>query len=197
MTQTLRFGLRSQAGILRPAARWLGPASAADRLVLDRAVGPVLDVGCGPGRHALALAERGIPTLGLDVTLHAIAIARARGVPVLERSVFARVPMVGRWRTALLLDGNIGIGADPVVLLQRVGRLLAADGRVLAELDPPDWPCSPQTVRLEIAGATGPWFRWVSVSVDRIESVASQSGLALCDVFTLDNERWFAELRGD
>ncbi len=36
----------------------------------------VLDVGCGPGRHALALAKRGISCLGVDASPEFIALAR-------------------------------------------------------------------------------------------------------------------------
>jgi SAM-dependent methyltransferase len=36
----------------------------------------VLDVGCGPGRHALALARRGIEVLGVDLSDDFIALAR-------------------------------------------------------------------------------------------------------------------------
>jgi SAM-dependent methyltransferase len=36
----------------------------------------VLDVGCGPGRHARALAERGIDVTGLDVSERFVELAR-------------------------------------------------------------------------------------------------------------------------
>lgn len=35
----------------------------------------VLDVGCGPGRHALALAERGMHVVGVDVSERFVAVA--------------------------------------------------------------------------------------------------------------------------
>jgi 2-polyprenyl-3-methyl-5-hydroxy-6-metoxy-1,4-benzoquinol methylase len=38
--------------------------------------GPVLDVGCGTGELALALAQRGLAVLGVD--LEEVAITRAR-----------------------------------------------------------------------------------------------------------------------
>src|SRR5689334_14503820 len=45
----------------------------------------VLDVGCGPGRHALAFAGRGIEVVGVDLSDDFIALARdaaaAHGVP--------------------------------------------------------------------------------------------------------------------
>lgn len=58
--------LRSSCGrtIPLPVLRWLGEAEPEEHDLLDRALGPVLDVGCGPGRHVVALARRGIPALG-------------------------------------------------------------------------------------------------------------------------------------
>lgn len=45
---------------------------------------PVLDVGCGSGDLAIALAERGFDTIGVDFAEHAISQARekARGLPL-------------------------------------------------------------------------------------------------------------------
>lgn len=45
----------------------------------------VLDVGCGPGRHALALARRGLDVVGVDVSEDFVTLAReaaeAEGLP--------------------------------------------------------------------------------------------------------------------
>ena len=38
--------------------------------------GPVLDCGCGHGRHVKRLADFGIPTLGLDISASSIAAAQ-------------------------------------------------------------------------------------------------------------------------
>jgi SAM-dependent methyltransferase len=40
----------------------------------------VLDVGCGPGRHARALAERGIDVVGVDISPRFVELA-AEGAP--------------------------------------------------------------------------------------------------------------------
>ena len=37
-------------------ARWHGPITAAEQQLLGRLTGPVLDVGCGPGRIVVGLA---------------------------------------------------------------------------------------------------------------------------------------------
>ena len=54
---------------------------------------------------------------------------RARGGSALLRDVFRTLPAEGRWRTLLLADGNIGIGADPVALLQPLPRAAEPAGR--------------------------------------------------------------------
>ena len=40
--------------------------------------GPVADLGCGPGAHALALARRGYDVVGLDGSPRMVDVARAR-----------------------------------------------------------------------------------------------------------------------
>ena len=161
-----------------PSQRWLHAAVTAERRLLAHANGPVLDVGCGPGRHVLALAERGIPTLGIDVTPAALAVARERGAAVLERSVFEHVPGAGRWGTALLLDGNIGIGGDPVTLLSRIAELLRPRGRMLVEVDPPGTRARTERVRFEIDDEAGPWFAWTRVGADALGGIAGRAGLS-------------------
>src|SRR5215831_18926787 len=40
--------------------------------------GPVADLGCGPGAHALALARRGYDVVGVDGSPRMVEVARAR-----------------------------------------------------------------------------------------------------------------------
>jgi SAM-dependent methyltransferase len=176
-----------------PAERWFEPVTSAERCLLERAVGPVLDIGCGPARHALVLAQSGVVSLGIDISIPALAVARRRGAPVLHRSIFDRIPGHGRWGTALLLDGNIGIGGAPAVLLRRVADLLREGGRALLEVGAPGTVPNRRTVRLEHDGRAGPWFAWAEVGVDDLEALASDSGMRIRDVWT-DNARWFAHL---
>ena len=41
----------------------------------------LLDVGCGPGRHANSLAERGFQVVGIDISRRFVEIAEERAVP--------------------------------------------------------------------------------------------------------------------
>jgi SAM-dependent methyltransferase len=188
--------LRAEDGTCRqlPLQQWLGPLGPADTRVLDRALGPVLDVGCGPGRHVLALARRGVLAVGVDVTPAAVRYARARGARVMLGSVFAPLPGAGHWRTALLLDGNVGIGGRPVTLLGRLRSLLQPDGRVLCELDVPGVATRSELVALEDDhGARSTWFAWARVGVDGIEPVARRAGMNVEYTWEQDG-RWFAQL---
>ena len=173
-----------------PVDGWLHE-SPGDRSILDRCQGPTLDIGSGPGRLTVALAERGLPTLGIDITPYAVDLARSSGAMVMLRDVFDRVPGAGRWSTVLLADGNIGIGGDPAALLRRVAELLAPQGRALVELEPPGRPLRMEQVRLCHAGSASAWFPWAYVGTDQICAVASAAGLAQVEVWTVD-DRWFA-----
>jgi tellurite methyltransferase len=57
-----------------------------DPLRAAAALGPVVDLACGRGRNALAIAARGIPVLGVDRSAELLAelcaSARARSLPV-------------------------------------------------------------------------------------------------------------------
>jgi SAM-dependent methyltransferase len=173
-------------------AAWARAAAPSDRSALMRAEPPVLDIGCGPGRHVVALAEAGVPALGIDITPLALTTARARGALVLERSVFDRVPGAGRWATALLLDGNIGIGGDPLALLLRVARLVRPAGRVIVEFGAPGMRRTTRTVRLESGADVGPWFDWVDVPIDDAGLLAAAAGVRVLEEWRSDDGRWFA-----
>ena len=176
-----------------PLRRWLAPVDAADRAVLAHVVPPVLDIGCGPGRHLAALAAAGRPGLGLDLSPAAVRLARARGAEAILRDVFADVPHAGEWGTALLLDGNIGIGGAPAALLARARELVAPGGVVLVETGPPGVATRRVRVRLEAAGAVTPWFGWATVGAGGIAPLARSAGLLPGGTVSAGG-RWFARL---
>jgi SAM-dependent methyltransferase len=176
-----------------PVEAWRAAWIPGDDALLDRCSGPTLDLGCGPGRLAAALTARGVPALGIDLVTEAVSLARDAGAVALRRSVFDRLPAEGRWTTALLADGNVGIGGDPVALLARVRALLAADGQALVELEAPGSGTRSLAVRLASDGRHGPPFAWARVAADDLPSVAASVGLAVPDIWE-EADRWFASL---
>lgn len=124
------------AHTLLDVARFLGDPDAAETRIARMLHGPVLDVGCGPGRMVRASLDAGRPALGLDVSPAAVQIAQTRGLPVVHGSIFDTVPGHGTWRSVLLLDGNIGIGGDPAALLARCAQIMHTTGHLLVETHP-------------------------------------------------------------
>ncbi|MGH3276518.1 MAG: class I SAM-dependent methyltransferase [Streptosporangiaceae bacterium] len=174
------------------ASQWL-TALPGDEALLDRCARPTLDVGAGPGRLTVALAERGVPALAIDITPYAVTLARSGGALALRRDVFGYLPGTGRWATVLLADGNIGIGGDPQALLRRARDLLAPDGSVVTELSPPGSGSRREQVRLRTAAGPGPWFPWAWVGADEVGPLAATAGLAVTRRWAAAG-RWFAAL---
>ena len=173
--------------------RWLADPPPEELDLLAEASGPVLDVGCGPGRHVAALGARGVEALGIDVLPEALRVARRRGADVLQRSAFGDVPRAGEWATVLLLDGNVGIGGDPVALLRRVRELLAPDGAVLVELEGPGVGLQRVEARLETPRGHSARFPWGRVGVDALDLLGEGTGFAVAGVRRAAG-RWFAWL---
>ncbi|HET7328911.1 MAG TPA: methyltransferase domain-containing protein [Nocardioidaceae bacterium] len=177
-----------------PVQRWARDVSRRDRMLLDHCEGDTLDVGCGPGRMTAALTARGHRCLGIDVSPEAVAHARRRGADAVVADVFASVPHAGQWHTALLADGNIGIGGDPVRLLRQVSGVLAAQATIVVDLAPPGVPTRTSQIRLIVDGLSTEPFAWSVVGVDAVRRLARESDL---DVATIADAggRWFALLR--
>lgn len=174
--------------------RWHGPASAEERELLSRVRGPAIDLGCGPGRVVASLARQGIRALGVDSSASAVALARRRGTNVIDRDIFGPLPGEGRWATALLFDGTIGIGGDPSRLLTRCAQLICPGGRVLVEVDPPGAGCRRVTAWFERQGEPAPAFDWAIVGADAVSDLARPAGLRVSGLQQLPSGRWFAHL---
>ncbi|WBO68375.1 class I SAM-dependent methyltransferase [Streptomyces camelliae] len=130
--------LRRTDGRLLPLEmeRWCARADAVAAAVPDRCEGAVLDADCGPGRLVAELAARGRAVLGVDVGEAAVDHTVGLGGQARRRSVFEPLPGEGRWDTVLLMDGDIVIGVEPSVLLERVATLLRPGGLLIAETVP-------------------------------------------------------------
>jgi SAM-dependent methyltransferase len=177
-----------------PLERWVAAADRVDTELLAGLDGPVLDIGCGPGRHVAALAAAGTDSLGLDLSPVAVRVARGRGGEAIPGSIFADVPRSGRWRTALLLDGNVGIGGAPGPLLRRVAALLAPRGAAVVEVGAPGTGAGRTSVRIEAPGLASDWFPWARVSASDVDGLAAGAGFEV-EALERHGDRWFAQLR--
>ncbi|MFE5298991.1 class I SAM-dependent methyltransferase [Streptomyces sp. NPDC056632] len=189
--------LRRDDGWLLPleVERWCETPDRADRSVLDRCRGAVLDIGCGPGRLVAALAAQGGRAMGIDISPEAVARTAGLGGTALCRSVFDPLPAEGRWDTALLIDGNIGIGGDPVALLRRLRQVVSPTGTTLVECAPADVDerCA---VRVDDGrGGRGARFPWARVGVRALAAHAGRAGWAVSEHWALDGRPFVALIR--
>ncbi|MFG3494227.1 class I SAM-dependent methyltransferase [Streptomyces sp. NPDC047928] len=200
-TDALRTGrgplfLRRGDGWLLPleVERWCAEPDRADTTVLDRCRGPVLDVGCGPGRLVAALAALGRPALGIDVSQAAVDRTVRAGGTALCRSVFDPLPGEARWGTVLLVDGNIGIGGDPAALLGRAAELVRPDGTLIVEVAAPDVDERVEVRVDDGRGALGAAFPWARVGARALLAYAGATGWTVRGEWRADG-RPFVQLR--
>jgi SAM-dependent methyltransferase len=126
-----------QAGIgpanyFAPFRRW----PPAERRALRFVRGRVLDVGCGAGRVALELQERGHDVVGIDLSPLAVEVARRRGVR--DARVLAAEDVAdagGVFDTVVMFGNNFGLfgGAEQAPrLLRTLYDVTSARGRIVA-----------------------------------------------------------------
>lgn len=159
-------------------ARWNADADLADLTLLRAATGPLLDIGCGPGRMVRAARQVGLEVLGVDVSATAVAIAREAGLPVIQGSIFDRVPREGHWQTVLLVDGNVGIGGDVRALLRRCMQLVADGGDIVIELhDDRDMHDSYTAHLVGTDGGLSEIFPWAQIGINPMVDLSIELGL--------------------
>lgn len=173
---------------------WCADASPAELSLLKDLGGPLLDIGCGPGRLLSAAQNLGLTAWGIDTSAEAVRRARSRGARVLEQSVFDPVPHTGQWQSVILFDGNIGIGGGITALLRRCRHLIAPHGTLLVEVDADDELDTVYTAVLEdSAGNRSAPFRWARTGTGGVEARALRSGWTVASVHRVQ-DRVFCRL---
>ncbi len=96
----------------------------------------VLDVGCGPGRHAHELARRGITVHGIDISARFVELATADAPPgaTFERLDARHLPFDAEFDAVVCLcQGAFGLmtaNGDDRVVLAGISRALKPGGRL-------------------------------------------------------------------
>jgi SAM-dependent methyltransferase len=103
--------------------------------LLKHAESPILDIGCGAGRHALFLQNQGMDVVGLDISEGAIFVCKKRGLKKVVLGSASNLPSFKNpFNTFLLLFNNFGIlghPSDTIKMLQNLFRLGTPDARII------------------------------------------------------------------
>ncbi|MFC6836703.1 class I SAM-dependent methyltransferase [Halomarina ordinaria] len=121
-------------------ANYFGPTDAwhSDAALYDSLAGPVLDVGCGAGQHALTFQHHGVDVTAFDVSPNAVRAARERGVE--DARVFDMFdlpgPFTDAYRAVLLNGTQLGLaGSLPGVAALLADLAPVTDGSGVAVVD--------------------------------------------------------------
>lgn len=186
-----------------------------ERELIERARGPVLDLGCGGGRHAVPLAERGERVVGIDTSAAAVQICRDRGVDARQCSVY-ELDGVGSGYTSFLLGGqNVGLLSDVKTgrrLLADLAAIAAPGAKILGTTADPHLSKNPahrayaernlatgrmagqDRCRLRYDDVATEWFDYLYLSADELRELVEGTEWTLHDTLS-DGPMYLAELR--
>ncbi len=174
---------------------------ASERKALRYVRGPVLDVGCGAGRVALELQERGHDVVAVDVSPLALEVCHRRGVHDTRLLPLTRIgSSIGRFDTIVLFGNNFGLFANPRRarwLLRRLKGVTSEDARILAGCHDPHLADDPVNrsyhernrasgrmagearFRVRYGTVATPWMDWLLVSPAEMEEIVAGTGWRL------------------
>jgi len=178
------------------------------RTVADRATGRVLDVGCGAGRYALYLQDRGLEVVGIDVSPLAVEVCRRRGLRDARVLALEDVDAsLGPFDTVLMLGHNLallGSAARARRILRRLQTVVAPGGALIADtLDPYQTDDAIHLayharnrakgrmsgqIRMRVRYKTykSPWFDYLFLSRDELARLLQGSGWCVSEVLATD-----------
>lgn len=179
----------------------MGPVESA---ALDLAQGRVLDLGAGPGAHAVPLARRGLAVTAVEILPEA-RLALDEGSISDVRADLDDLERGDRFHTVLALMNGLGLcgtleGLAP--FLARVAGVLTEGGQILADsTDPRTWGDPddgryPGEVHMQL-GFGGRWgepFPFLFVDADKLRTIAGAEGLDVEVAASEPDGRYLARL---
>ena len=175
--------------------------SLCEKQAIRLARGRVLDVGCGAGRVALHLQQKGHEAVGIDVSPLAIEVCKLRGVRhahVLSVTQVSR--RLGVFDTIVMYGNNFGlVGGRKRArwLLRRLHGMTSPQARIIAESRDPYATLDPGhlayhernrrrgrmggqlRMRVRYRGYCTPWFDYLLASPDEMRELLDGTGWSI------------------
>jgi len=170
----------------------------AERRALRFVRGRVIDVGCGAGRIALALQQKGHDVVAMDRSRWALKAAQHYGVRHLECSSIEQLSRnIHSFDTIILFGNNFGLFETPEraqAMLTKWAKIANPGTRLLAEstcayfgapaMDRTYYrtnrergrPAGQLRARYKYGEFVSPWFRWLFVSRTEMKQIVRGTG---------------------
>lgn len=205
----------SNASYFAGVRDWSGPERKAIQFARGRRA---LDVGCGAGRVALHLQEKGFNVTAIDNSPLVVKTAKARGVTGARLLPFDRIDRLrsGTFDTVVMFGNNFGLfgsRARARRLLKQLHRITRDDAVLLAQsLDPYQTTVRahlayqranqrrgrmPGQIRIRIRfnEFVGPWFDYLLVSAAEMSAIVDGTGWEVDRFLTEDGPGYVGVIR--
>jgi len=178
--------------------------SPVQKQAIEHARGKVLDIGCGAGRHAIYLQNKGLEVVGIDISPLAVETCGLRGLSdVRVMSISEVTSGLGVFDTILMMGNNFGLfgsRAGAKKLLKRLLGVTSADAVIIAEsMDPHETQRQehltyhrrnvnrgrmPGQVRIRVRYRkyVTPWFDYLFVSEGEMTDILDDTGWRIKEV---------------
>ena len=164
--------------------------SPADSYAVNLCRGKVLEIGAGAGAVCLALQDRGLEVVGLDISPGCVQIMKERGVAHFIHADFFKWVTNDKFDTILLLMNGIGFSArlaNLTMVLNKLKSLLSPGGQIFFDssdvtyLYPLGLPTNKYYGEIDYQygynGTFGQWFSWLYVDFETLRSYAKACDL--------------------
>ena len=164
--------------------------SPADSYAVNLCRGKVLEIGAGAGAVCLALQDRGLEVVGLDISPGCVQIMKERGVAHIIHADFFKWVTNDKFDTILLLMNGIGFSArlaNLTMVLNKLKSLLSPGGQIFFDssdvtyLYPLGLPTNKYYGEIDYQygynGTFGQWFSWLYVDFETLRSYANACDL--------------------
>ena len=186
-----------------------------ERQAVDKARGKILDIGCGAGRHALYLQNKGFDVTGIDNSPGAVKVCRLRG---LKRALVRPIQEIDKFKadsfdTILMLGNNFGLFGDAEnarTILEKMSRITASKAQIIAGTRNPYLTDKKEHLeylrfnrrrgrlagqirfRIRYGKTVGEWFDYLFVAPDEMQKILEKTDWQVREYLMPEDANYFA-----
>ncbi len=189
--------------------------SESERIMIDKARGNTIDIGCGAGRHSLYLQGNEFDVTGIDNSPGAIEVCRSRG---LKKALVRSIEEIDKFEpdtfeTILMLGNNFGLfgsAENAKFTLERMQLITTPSAKIIVKTINPyltddDAHLKYQERNKKLGRMTGQirlrvrygiyvgeWFDYLFVSPEEMEMILRDTGWQIKEMIDPDQVTFFA-----